>query len=51
MRYVSVALFLPAILFAVAEGGWWRWLFAAVLTIQAADVLLLGNRIERWSRT
>jgi hypothetical protein len=51
MRYVSVVLFIPAIAFAFADGGWWRWLIAVVLTVQAVDVLLLDRRIERWSQS
>lgn len=51
MRYVSVVMFIPSILFAVSDGGWWRWLIAAVLTLQAIDVLLLGQRIEQWSKS
>ena len=51
MRYVSVVLFIPSILFAVTEGGWWRWLVAVVLTMQAVDVLLLDRRIEQWSKS
>jgi hypothetical protein len=51
MGIISVALFIPSILFAISEGGWWRWLIAAVLTVQAIDVLFLGRRIEQWSKS
>ncbi|MCW2923569.1 MAG: hypothetical protein JWM98_973 [Thermoleophilia bacterium] len=46
MRYLSVVTFIPSILFAVADGAWWRWLIAAVLTYQAVDVLFFGGRLS-----
>ena len=51
MRYVSVVLFIPAIVFAFSEGEWWRWLIAVALGVQAIDVLFLGGRIEQWSKS